>query len=449
MKVSLLVKNGRIVSPEGTISGWIGIEGEKIAALGTGDLVPEATKVIDAGGRYVIPGLVDPHVHMNWPDWPMDKAVAASSSCVFGGVTTLIHFMLEPGSLVEGLRQLKATFESNSFVDGAFHAAIFTREHVREIAKMPPLGVTSFKFFLPYRGEEVVPPLAGIDDGILFTGMREVGKLGQKAVAMIHCENVEPSFKLKEEFIEQGRTDIHWTDVRPPFCEAEAMRRAAFFGKVTGASVYVVHMTIGDGVNIIKKAWDEGININAETCPQYLTLTAQGTDRVLGKVNPPLRGRDDNDQLWAGIRAGVVNYIGSDHAPCSRKHKQEFWKAIVGFAGIETMLPVLLSEGVNKGRVSLERLVEVCCYNPAKFFGLAPKKGIIRVGSDADLVILDMKKKVTVTAKSLHHLSDFTPFEGKEVQGWPILTMVRGSIVMEQGKVLGKPGTGRYLPRSC
>lgn len=196
----------------------------------------------------------------------------------------------------------------------------------------------------------------------------------------------------------------------------------------------------------ILKLRGEGANIVAETCPQYLTLTKDNTDRVLGKVNPPLRNEEDNKGMWEGIRQGIVTNLGSDHAPCALRHKKEFWSATVGFAGIETMLPVMLSEGVNKGRITLQKLVEIACYNNAKQFALAPRKGVISMGADADLVIVDLKRKVKITARNLHHISDFTPYEGWELQGVPTLTMVRGKVVMKDGRIIGEAGYGKYVP---
>lgn len=450
MKVSVVVKNGKVVHPSGVVDrGWIGIDGEKIVALGSGECPLEAGRVVDAGGHYVIPGAIDPHVHMDWPVYSFEEGTRATSDAVAGGTTCVIHFMLEPGRLVDGIERRKAAFERNSFIDGTFHAAIFSMDQVKEIRKAAEMGVTSFKFFVPYRGPEAVPPLIGIDDGVLFMGMREIGQLSPRAIAMFHCENIEIFFKLKEEFIAKGMGDkVDWHDTRPNYNEAESMYRIINFAKETKPTCYVVHMTIREGVDITRYAWDRGINMHSETCPQYLTCTKKNVDRILGKVNPPLRDTGDNQRLWEGIREGVVNTIGSDHAPCKKEHKKEFWSAIVGMPGVETMLPVIVSEGVNKGRITWPRLVEICSYNTAKLFGLLPRKGVLAVGSDADLVIIDENKEVTVSAKTLHQLSDFTPYEGWKLKGWPTLTMVRGQVVFENGKIVGKPGTGKFLARS-
>jgi dihydroorotase-like cyclic amidohydrolase len=224
------------------------------------------------------------------------------------------------------------------------------------------------------------------------------------------------------------------------------MYRCGYFAKITGCPVYVVHMTVKEGPDVIREIRGQGVNIIVETCPQYLVGTTENLDRVLSKVNPPIRTKEDNEGIWEGIRNGIVTNMGSDHAPCATTHKEEFWSAVVGMAGIETMLPIMLSEGVNKGRISFEKLVEIISYNNAKQFALLPRKGIICPGADADLLIVDLDKTVTVKAENLHHISDFTPFEGWEVKGWPTLTMVRGSVVMQDGQMVGEAGYGKYVP---
>lgn len=275
--------------------------------------------------------------------------------------------------------------EQWAYTDVGFHGMIFSEKNIEEIPVVAEMGVRSFKFFLPYKGPEAVPPAIGIDDGIVYKGFEEIAKLDPPGLALFHAENIEIFFQLKNEFLKEGR-DVDWHDTRPNFVEVESIRKMAFYAKETGCPIYVVHMSVREGTAEVLKARAQGVNITAETCPQYLTLTKH-SHRILGKVNPPLRDTLDNDALWEGLRTGVIECLGSDHAPCATKHKTEFWSAVVGFAGVQTLLPVMLSEGVNKGRISLERLVEVACYNNARKFGLLPRKGILQIGSDADLVL--------------------------------------------------------------
>ena len=252
-------------------------------------------------------------------------------------------------------------------------------------------------------------------------------------------------FKLKRKLMAEGRTDLSaWHEARPPFLEAEASSRYIYFAEVTGCPLLIVHISAKEVIPILAQAKAKGLKVYGETCPQYLTLTKDGPYGVLGKVNPPLRTPEDNEALWEAVRLGLIEHIGSDHAACATKHKRELWEAIVGFAGVETMLPVMISEGVNKGRIGLEKLTEIMSYNNAKLFGLLPRKGIISVGADADIVILNLKKILKIRADKLHHISDFTPFEGMEVKGWPEKVFVKGQLLSENGELVGKP-IGTYI----
>jgi D-hydantoinase len=450
MTFDTLIKNARIVKPTGSFTGWIAIQSGRIAAVGEEAAPVSGEREIDAGGRPVIPGCIDPHMHFDWPDWDFAQGTeSATKAAAAGGYTTVINHLSGAERLEAIFRARKPVVEQKAFIDTAFHIAVFSAEQLEEIPRMAELGVPSFKFFLPYRGSEVVPPLVGIDDGIVFLALEKIAGVGYPAVAIVHAENVEIFFALKARALREGKGEqLNWADARPVVCELEAIERIACFAEITGCPVYIVHVSSRQGAEAIKQARDRGVRMTGETCPQYLTLSAGEVDRVLGKVNPPIRREREHGQaLWKALEAGGLQCIGSDHAPCARKHKQDFWEAVVGVAGIQTVLPVLLSEGVNKNRISINKLVEVTSYNPAMLFGLYPQKGAIEAGSDADLVILDLSKKATVRAKDLYHISDFSLFEGRELTGWPVLTMVRGKVVFEDGEVTGKPGTGRFVPR--
>ena len=226
------------------------------------------------------------------------------------------------------------------------------------------------------------------------------------------------------------------------------MGRAIVLAGAAGCPLYIVHITIAEGVEVVRAARARGRDVLGATCPQYLTLT-KDTDRVRAKINPPLREPADQQALWRGLANGVLSTIGSDHAPTSLRHKQEFWSATVGVPGVETALPLLLSEGVNKGRLTLERLVEVTSLDPARIFGLYPKKGTLQVGADADLVVVDVAERRTVDGKTnLHQGSDYSPYDGMTLTGWPVLTTLRGRVVMEDGEVTVEPGAGNFVPRS-
>jgi D-hydantoinase len=449
MEVDVTIKNGQIVKPDQTINAGIAIKDGKIVMIADESMLPEAKRVIDAEGRYVLPGLIDPHMHVDWPDWEYVEATRSSTkAAAAGGYTTVINFLSGPESLIKNFQTSRKIFEENSFTDFAFHMGIFTDTHVQEIPEIAEFGVPSFKFFLPYRGSEVVEPLTGIDDGIVYMGLAQISKLGYPARALIHCENVEIVFKLKDKIMKENRDNVQWDDVRPPVCEIDGIRRVITFAEDTRCPVYVVHTSTKEGVAEIKSAKERGVDIKGETCVQYLVLTAEDYDWILGKVNPPLRrDREHCEKLWEGIGDGSMDTIGSDHAPCARKHKKDFWTATVGMAGIQTLLPVLLTEGVNKNRISINKVVEICSFNVAKTFGLLPRKGCVEVGADADLVILDLEKRFVVRADELYHISDFSPYEGKELTGRPILTMLRGNIVFEHSEIATEPGSAVYVPR--
>lgn len=455
MKVDCLIKNCQVVKPSHTLKADVAIKDGKIVFVGSPELMADlelsAESVIDAGGKYLLPGCIDPHMHVDWPDWSYIPAIQSSTkAAAAGGFTSVINFLNGTDTLEENFVASKKSFEENSYTDMAFHMAIFTDEQITEIHRMAELGVSSFKFFLPYRGSEVVAPLKGIDDGTIFMGMKEIAKLSSPARALVHCENVELVFKLKDQYMANEPEDFTWDDIRPPICEIDGVRRVMSFAADTKCPVYVVHTSTEEAVDEMEIARMEGVDVVTETCVQYLTLLATDYDKTLGKVNPPLRMEQRHlDALWNGINTGNVNTIGSDHAPCGSKHKTDFWTATAGMAGIQTLLPVLLSEGVNKGKITINQVAEICSYNTAKTFGLAPQKGLIEVGSDADLILVDLDKKQTVKAEELYHISDFSCFEGWELTGGVDMTMVRGKVVVQDGEVVTEPGFAQFLPRTA
>lgn len=479
MAVDLIVKNGRLVSPFGISSGAIAVDKGKVVALGEEPLLPPGERVIDAQGRYILPGVVDPHVHLGFleqkaaeeksgveSDAPLDflKAMEVGSesetqAAAGGGVTTMgvfIPFMPREG-LLKSFDQIRSLYEANACVDSFFHVFVRDELGLEEVDKMPQKGVTSFKFSIGYKGPQAeklgFPP---VDDGFFFDGFERIGRLGRPVWSLVHAENIDIALRLRERIIKAGRTDLRaWHDSRPHFVEAECMRRCIYLARIANCPLYNVHMTIGDGVDIVAQAKSEGSELIAETCPQYLTHNSEEPMAMLrdhpalGNVNPPLRDKKDNERLWQGIRDGVIDCVGSDHSVKTVKQSgKDIWKAPMGLGNLtETLLPVMLSEGVSKGRITLEKVAEVCCANPAKVFGIYPKKGAIAVGSDADLVIVDMERKVKVTWKMLHSICDWTIYEGREFKGWPVMTILRGQVIMEEGKVVGQRGFGQYIPR--
>jgi len=451
VQADIVIKNVNIVTHERAFAGGVAIAKGKIAAIaGAAEALPPAKTVVDGEGKHLIPGLIDAHMHLDYPHEGLEENLRTeTASSAAGGVTTVIHLLLAPEGLVKRAEEFVKVYEENGIVDLNMSAAIFSEDDVAAIPDLVKFGMPAVKFLLPYRGTEALEGMPGIDDGILYLGMCKVAELaakGYRVFARVHTENVEIFERRKHEYLKLRNQDFQWSDVRDKICELDSLAHCIHLSRLTGCPLYVVHMTVGEGPGMVTRARGEGINVTAETCPQYLVLTKnEPYGRILGKVNPPLREKWDNERLWEGLANGSVSVVGSDHAPCKTMHKQEFWSAHVGMAAVETMLPVMLSEGVNKGRLSLQKVVEACCYNPAKIYGLAPRKGTIAVGSDADLVLVDLKKTVTVKNENLHSQSDFCVYEGWRMTGWPVATWLRGEMIMKDNKILAKPGIGRWL----
>ena len=452
MAVNLVIKNCNLVNPNGVLYAGVAVEAGKIIAIARDQDLPPAERVIDAKGNFVIPGFVDAHMHLEWPPGVdlLENIRTETQACASSGVTTIIHLLAPADNTLEKATTFVEVYERNAFVDLALSARVYTREDIKQIRQLADYGIRGFKLLLPYKGPEAVwkGRTGGIDDGIIFLTMEEVARLckqGYRIFARIHCENIEIFFKLKEKYQEEGREPSSWNEVRPRYCEEEALRKCIYFSSITGCPIYVVHISIKEGVNLIARAKGEGIKVTAETCVQYLTLNTSNTETVLCKANPPMREEEDNEKLWEGIRDGTISVVATDHAPVPREMKTNLWDALPGIPGVETFLPLMLSEGVNKGKISIEKLVEICCYNPAKIFGLYPSKGSISIGSDADLVIVDLNKEVVVNEGSFYSASRFSPFAGWRLKGWPRTVILRGEIVAEDGKAIGEPGFGRRI----
>jgi len=452
MQADTVIKGATVVTHERTFKAGVAIKRGKVAAIAEdADCLPPAKETIDARGKYLIPGLVDAHMHLHYPFNGLEENLRSeTASAAAGGVTTVIHLLLAPQGLRKRAEEFIEVYEENGLVDLNMTAAIFSENDIREIPDLVELGMPAVKFLLPYRGSEALEGMPGIDDGILYSGMSKIAALaakGYRVFSRVHTENIEIFQARKREFLKRRAQNFQWGDVRDKVCELNSINHCISLSRLTNCPLYIVHMSVGEGPGIVARARNDGVNVTAETCPQYLVLTKdEPYGRILGKVNPPLRDKWDNERLWEGLAKGYLSVVATDHAPCKKVHKKEFWSAVVGMASVETMLPVMLSEGVNKGRLSLEKVVEVCCYNPARIYGLAPRKGLISVGSDADLVLLDLKKRVTVKNKELHSQADYCVFEGRNMIGWPVATWLRGQLVAKDNKILGKPGMGRWVP---
>ena len=449
--MDVVIKNCRVVKPIGIFDTGIAIKNGKIAVLAPDGDLPQAQKTIDGKGNFVLPGLVDAHMHFPWPPGKdfAERIGAETKACLYGGCTTAVHMLRGNQDILREMSSFIGLYEQSAYMDVGLNAMVLSDEHLKQFEGVVDSGIVSFKFYMPYRvGTEPVKGLPQLDDGLMYLGFKKLGELFEKGLnvhARVHCENIEIFSRMKQKFIEERFSPQSWHQVRPSICEIEAIRRSLCLSEITGCPLTIIHMSAKESVDLIAQARGEGIRVFGETCPQYLTLSTDKTDRNLSKVNPPIRERQDNRKLWEGIQRGVIDLVGTDHWPVHKSKKADFWKGEVGLSIVECWLGILLSEGVNQGRISLEKLVETCCYKPAMMFGLAPQKGVVEVGSDADLTIVDLEKEVVVGEMPVYSSADFNIFDGWRLKGWPVLTMLRGKVVMDQGRICGDAGDGRFM----
>ena len=459
MALDMLIVDAKVVTPSGIVERNIAIDEGKIVSLTVDE--HQASTRINASGLYALPGVIDPHVHYGVFQ-SIDKAAESESrSACIGGVTTMMRMLRLYARYTDKLMlHLKAS--GKHYVDYAYHASILMQEHLedRELDYCIKNGITSFKLYMNLKGElgGIYMDIDPYSDGLLYanvdttdamvdSALREVAR--RKALLLVHAEDAylcyESTLKVKGE----GRDDLRaWSDARPSVSEYNAIMMLSDLASRYDASLYIVHVGSSLALDAIAHARSRGIRVYAETCPQYLTHTYDFDIR--GKVVPPLRSKDDVASVWNAISSSMIDCIGTDHVANRLSMKRgngSVWNALAGFPGVATMLPVLLSEGVKKGRITLEQLVRLTSYNTARIFRLRGK-GLITHGYDADIVLVDMDRDVRVSSEMLHSYSDYSIYDGMVLKGWPVCTIVRGSIVMDNGSVVGKAGYGRYITRS-
>ncbi len=462
MLYDLVILNGTLVLPhQGLVKAHIGVKDEKIIFLSQGDPSQKAKEIIDAQGKFIFPGLVDPHVHFGnhlpfFQDFKTETKSAAA-----GGVTCIITqlkmglFANEFESYFTICDDVLNKLKEISSVDYSFHFHIPHAKYADEVASYyKQLGIQSYKFHMGYKPKKVddvttghlqkISP--GIDDGAIYYILKKVGKLDPPPLMTVHCECDEVIKYTTEEAKKAGLNGLAgWDAARPDIAEELAISRLAAIARYTGANVYVVHVSSKKGLEVIREEKTKKTHIRAETCPHYLWLSTEGKG-TLGKIAPPIRSCENIESLWEGIKDRTIDCIGTDHGPKYKKTKGDnIWDATLGFPGMETMLPLMITGAINRG-IPLEKVAEVCSFNTASAFGLHPKKGNIAVGSDADLVIVDLEEKRRIESCKLHSEADFTPFEGMEVCGWPLITILRGKKIFDQGHFVNE-GTGTFIPR--
>ncbi|MFC2013336.1 dihydroorotase family protein [Chloroflexota bacterium] len=450
MQVDTLIKNGKLVTPDGVFGGTnIGITNGKIAYVGTKGLAIKARETIDARGNYVLPGVIDAHCHFNPPGQSFEDCVLKETkAAAFGGVTTAFHFITEGGSICERLPYYAETVKKLATIDMGFQAIVWTQDHLKEMPRCCNAGLTGFKFMMAYKGGELrAIGIEGPDYAYLYQGMEAAAKVG--GVVQVHAENWEllQLFKARN----SDKNDFtSYCNGSPPVCEEVDVYAICKMAEATGCNLYIVHVTVGNTLNIVKEFRDRKTSIFTEISPRYLTIDnkATGLKRPLLAVgSPPMKSRANIGRLWKGVAAGEIDCIATDSGSVSYQNKGVDggvpWKMFPGWQEMPVSLALMLSEGVNKKRITLPQVAALMSYNPARVFGIYPKKGAILPGSDADITIVDLRKKQKVSADLYTSGCDFTPYEDWGLTGWPILTMVRGKVVMEDGKVKDISGWGR------
>ncbi|MDP4170637.1 MAG: dihydropyrimidinase [Bacillota bacterium] len=453
-----VIKNGTIVTASDTYQADLLIENGVVSAIGT-NLSTLGAEIIDAKGCLVFPGGIDPHTHLDMPfggTVTKDDFETGTIAAAFGGTTTIIDFCLtnkgEP--LKNSIQTWHAKSKDKAVIDYSFHLMIgeINESVINELPQViNEEGITSFKVFMAYKN------VFQADDQTLFRTMLAAKDLG--ALVMVHAENGDVIDYLTRKALEEGNTaPIYHALTRPPEAEGEATGRAALLTGMADSQLYVVHVSCADAVERIAAARNKGIDVWGETCPQYLVLDQS----YLEKPNfegakyvwsPPLREKWNQEVLWNALRTGQLQTLGSDQCSFDFKGQKDlgindFTKIPNGGPMIEDRLSILFSEGVKKGRISLNQFVEISSTRVAKLFGLFPKKGTIAVGSDADIVIFDPNVERTLSAESHHMAVDYNAFEGMKVTGEPVSVLVRGEFVIKNKQFTGKPGSGHYLKRA-
>ncbi|RLC71579.1 MAG: hypothetical protein DRI26_04815 [Chloroflexi bacterium] len=454
MVEDLVIRNGLVVTPAGIVRGGLAVRNGRIIQIGADDLLPEARLEVDVQGNYILPGLVDPHVHIGRASEEgfVSQFKTESVSAAISGVTTFMGFVRFGEILQRRLpvyRKAKEIGERCSFVDFKFHAYLFTEEQLEEIPELIEEGITSVKLMLNYTaaGAREVG-YRSIDLGFVYRVMEILASYGPPALVQAHCEQPEIIDFLSKRLESQGRADLAaWAESRPGICEAMHAFSVGLISLQTGCPAYIVHVSAKETVEVIKYLKRRGVKIYAETCPHYLTLTKDTPMGVLARVAPPLRDKADIEYLWQAVADGTFDTIGSDHVPLPRQQKKEdgIWRGIPGIGGIGAMLPLLMTEGVNKGRISIEQLVKLTSENPARIWGIYPKKGALSPGSDADVIIVDPHREWVLSAENLRSSSDYSVYEQRRVTGRVIKTFVRGKLVASEGKLVAEAPLGQYV----
>ncbi len=454
--MSTIIKNGRIITAEQNYFADIYIEKDKITTIGT-ELNIDADKKIDAKDKYVIPGGIDVHTHLDMPfggTTSSDDFETGTKAAAFGGTTSLIDFAIQPkgGSMREGFETWMAKAEGKATIDYGFHMIItdLPDKRLNEMNDMVKEGVTSFKLFLAY------PNVLMVDDATIFKAMKKTSENG--ALVCMHAENGQVIDLIVEQTVADKKlAPVYHAISRPAAAEGESTNRAIALAEMAGAPVYIVHLTCNDALTKVAEARDRGLPAFAETCPQYLYLSMDdiskpGFEGAKYVFSPPVREKWHQEKLWAGLQKNDLQVVSTDHCPFNFKGQKDlgaddFRKIPNGGPGIENRMQLIFEGGVNEERITVNRWVELTSTAPAKIFGMYPRKGTIAVGSDADIVIWDPKYEHTLSAETHHMRVDYSMFEGMKIKGNAETVLSQGEVVVQKNKFSGPAGRGNFIKR--
>ena len=453
--MALVIKNGTVVTATECYQADIRVDGEIISLIGrnlTGD------EVIDATGMLVMPGGIDPHTHMELPfmgTTSADDFRTGTIAAACGGTTTIIDFAIQSAgqTLREALDIWLKKAKDKACIDYGMHVAIgaMDDERMAEMGDLVRLGVPSFKVFMAYKGSLMV------DDETLFRALLRAKEIG--GLIAVHAENGDLLHYLINKHVAEGKKEPIWhARSHPPEAEAEATHRAVVMAGMTGAPLYIVHMTASDALEALKAGRAKGFKVYGETCPQYLMFSMEKYEEpdfegAKYVMSPPLREEGNSEALWRGLASGDLQAVGTDHCPFNfvgqkDMGKDDFSKIPNGMPSVETRLPLLYHFGVNQGRFSVNRFVELVATGPARLFGLLPRKGTISIGADADLIIWDVNKQQRLAKENLHMNVDYSPYDDVTVKGYPNLVLQRGKVIVRDNRFVGEIGAGRFLKRA-
>src|SRR6202158_1596147 len=454
--MAILIRNGEIVTVGSRVQADIYVENETIARIGRNLEAPPSAEIVDATGKLVFPGFIDPHVHIYLPfmaTFAKDTHETRSIAALIGGTTTYIEMCCpnRNDDALEGYQLWKSKADGKSACDYAFHMSVtkFVKETESQLRQIVADGTASFKIFLAYKN------FFGVDDGEMFQTLELAKRLG--VIVTAHCENAELVSRLQQKLLSEGKTGPQWHEPsRPESVEAEGTGRFATFLENTGATGYVVHLSCEQALHAALAAKSRGVKVHVESVLPHLLLDKSYAERpaVEGMkhvMSPPLRAKHNQQVLWNALARGLVDTVGTDHCPFDVEQKllgtDAFTNIPNGIPGIEDRVNLLYSFGVLKGRIDLDRFVNIASTRAAKLFGLFPRKGTIEVGSDADLVVFDTSYRGVVSAKTQHANNDYNGFEGMAIEGRPSVVTVRGKVQARDGEFVGERGRGRLLKR--